>query len=548
MIEINAVIKAMAGFVAPTVINQAQRNTTVIKILDEFGLNPIQPPSDFRSVYAIALVEYGVSKPKSIVQLFGEREIQESFWEAFNSGDKLRFIHTVLNFIDTFAVGDKIKQELKLTSKIDINPDIQPDLEEFWQVFANVARRTRTPAEVLRDREIEQSRQTKQLNPNSSTYPAEFESLIQEKLRQFCGRQFVFAAFEKFLKDNPKGYFTVVGDAGMGKSAIAAKYVSEHKAICYFNIRAEGRNRPESFLKSIRQQLIHRYQLQDAADDDLPKLLVKVSEITATQPLVIVVDALDEVEQEGTGNLLYLPINLLNNIYFLLTRRPYNQNEKRLHVSPDTPIQELDLRNYFDESSLDVKDYIRLFINEDKHGQNSLSKWIEERHLNDEQFVQEVAKKSENNFMYLKFVLPDITSGKYNDLSLDKLPIGLVGYYENHWQLMGMTTKPLPKNKIKIVYVMSTLHSAASCSLIAKYSQQSELTVQNVLEEWAQFLQRQENYQPPGYRFYHESFRDFLHRQDIVQKAGVNLPNINAEVAEIITAGIFGDEGIFGDG
>ncbi|MBR8834899.1 MAG: hypothetical protein DSM106950_12900 [Stigonema ocellatum SAG 48.90 = DSM 106950] len=438
-----------------------------------------------------------------------------------------------------------------IQSKIDILPDIQPYLEEFWQVFTDVAGRTRTPAEVVRDRPIEPNPQTKQLNPNSSTYPAEFESLIQEKLRQFCGRKFVFAAFEKFLKENPKGYFTVVGDAGMGKSAIAAKYVFEHQAICYFNIRAEGRNRPESFLKTIRQQLIHRYQLEDAADDDLPKLLAKVSEkITATQPLVIVVDALDEVEQEGSGNLLYLPINVPNNIYFILTRRPYNQNEKRLQVSPDTPLQELDLRNYFDESSLDVKEYIRLFLNQDKHGQNRLSKWIEARDLTDEQFVQELAKKSENNFMYLKFVLPDITSGKYNDLSLDKLPVGLVGYYENHWQLMGMTTKPLPKNKIKIVYVMSTLHSAASCSLIAKYSQQSELTVQDVLEGWAQFLQKQENCQPSRYRFYHESFRDFLYRQDIVQKAGVNLPNINAEVAEIITAtaGIFSDEGIFGDG
>ncbi|NER29593.1 MAG: hypothetical protein F6J89_18710, partial [Symploca sp. SIO1C4] len=128
--------------------------------------------------------------------------------------------------------------------------------------------------------------------------------------------------------------------------------------------------------------------------------------------------------------------------------------------------------------------------------------------------------------------------GFYNDKPLDELPVGLQGYYENHWQLMGMTTKPLPRNKIKIVYVMCALRGAASREVIAKYSKQNELTVQEVLEGWAQFLQKQESYQPPRYRFYHESFRDFLHRRDIVQAAGVNLPDISAEVADNITEGL----------
>jgi hypothetical protein len=89
-------------------------------------------------------------------------------------------------------------------------------------------------------------------------------------------------------------------------------------------------NRPELFLKKIRQQLMSRYQLQDAADADLSPLLTKASEkITAGERLVIVVDALDEVDQESTGNLLYLPTILPENVYFLLTRRPSNQNEKR---------------------------------------------------------------------------------------------------------------------------------------------------------------------------------------------------------------------------
>jgi hypothetical protein len=372
----------------------------------------------------------------------------------------------------------------------------------------------------------------------------EFELLIREKTKSFCGRKFVFDSIEEFFSNNPNGYFTVVGDAGMGKTAIAAQYIVDHpEAICFFNIRAEGMNRPDLFFKKIRQQLIERYDLQTADDADLPTILTKVSEkLSVSERLVIVVDALDEVDQEPSGNLLLLPTIVPEHIYFVLTRRPYNPEEKRLHFSPSIPTQELDLRQYLDENNQDVKKYISQFLN-DKEYQDMLNQWIQKQnHISIHDFVETIAIKSENNFMYLRCVLPAIADGFYDNKNLDALPIGLQGYYYNHWQLMGMTSKPLPKNKIKIIYVMSALRRAASRAVIGKYSKQNELTVQEVLDEWVQFLQKEENVQPIRYRFYHESFIDFLHRQDIVQAAGVNLPTVSAELAEIITGGLFSDE------
>ncbi|NES44340.1 MAG: AAA family ATPase [Moorea sp. SIO2C4] len=370
--------------------------------------------------------------------------------------------------------------------------------------------------------------------------PPEFQQFIQDKTHLFCGREFVFKAIEDFFSNNAQGYFTVIGDAGMGKSAIAAKYVLDNpEAICFFNSRAEGMNRPELFLRKIRQQLITRYQLPDAQDADLSALLAKVREkLSAGERLVIVVDALDEVDQEGAGNLLYLPTILPDSIYFILTRRPYNHNEKRLRLSPATPSQELDLRENAQQSHRDVKYYIWQLLNHADY-KPGLSQWINQQpSLSNQQFVEEIAAKSENNFMYLRCVLPAIANGFYNDKPLNELPVGLQGYYENHWQLMGMTTKPLPRAKIKIVYVMCALRSAASRQIIANYSKQDEFTVQEVLDGWQQFLQKQESYRPPRYRFYHESFRDFLKRQDIVQAAGMMLPNISVEVADNMTEGL----------
>ncbi len=552
------VITAISRFAVPT-INQAQRNEIVIKVLKDLKLDPAHPPKDFNGVYAYALVEYCVDKPKPILKLFREREIRMSFWRRFSLDDTDAFVDTVLHFIDSHDVGDEIVQELGLQAKQNIKPDISPYLEEFYQVFANVARLTRTPAEAMRDKDLRRILSIFNQLPNPAdrdakwreeigeipdvfTYPEEFKALIKEKTELFCGRQFVFDAIQKFI-NNPnhtKGYFTIVGDAGMGKSAIAAKYVLDNpEAICFFNIRAEGKNRPELFLKLIRQQLINRYELQNSEDTDLSTLLTKVSEqIPAEERLIIVVDALDEVDQESGGNLLYLPTILPERVYFLLTRRPYSEDEKRLSVSANTPTGELDLRKESKQSTRDVKEYIGKLLNHEKYKQG-LNQWIaKQEDISNDYFVKEIAKKSENNFMYLRYVLPAIADGFYNDKPLDELPKGLEGYYYSHWQIMGMTTTPLPKNKIKIVYVMCALRSAASREVIAKYSKQNEFTVQEVLNGWVQFLQKQKSYQPPRYRFYHESFRDFLHSQDIVQAAGVNLRDISAEVAKNMTEGL----------
>jgi hypothetical protein len=135
-------------------------------------------------------------------------------------------------------------------------------------------------------------------------------------------------------------------------------------------------------------------------------------------------------------------------------------------------------------------------------------------------------------------VLEAIAEGFYQDEKLEQLPAGLQNYYYSHWRIMGMTTKPLPKDKIKIIYVICALKSPVSREMIVKYSQEDDLTVQEVLKGWTQFLQEQKIYQPSRYRFYHESFRDFLLRQDVVEAAGVSLPQISAEVAKNMGEGL----------
>jgi lambda repressor-like predicted transcriptional regulator len=348
---------------------------------------------------------------------------------------------------------------------------------------------------------------------SQNSLPPEFESLIAEKIRTFCGRRFVFDNFQQFITANPHGYFTINGDAGMGKSSIVAKYVSEHKSPCYFNILVEGRNRPELFLKSIRQQLIDRYQLPNSEDADLPTLLTKVAgKLPAGERLVIAVDALDEVEQEPGGNLLHLPTTLPDRVYFLLTRRPHNLGQKRLSVSPGVPVKELDLRDrkYVNFNQDDIKEYIRYLLYTDSHYKDELRNWIQTRSIPDTTFVEQLADKSENNFMYLRYVLPAIAKGDYNDLSLKELPDGLQEYYQNHWVRMGMEANPGQLVEI-VLYILLEIGTPIPCEMIAGIAEVDECDVKKVLQdEWVEYLKKQNVEGEICYTIYHASFLDFL--------------------------------------
>ena len=370
--------------------------------------------------------------------------------------------------------------------------------------------------------------------------PPEFESLIAEKIRTFCGRRFVFDNFQKFITENPHGYFTIIGDAGMGKSSIVAKYVSEHQSPCYFNILVEGRNRPELFLKSIRQQLIDRYQLPNSADADLPTLLAKVAgKLTAGERLVIAVDALDEVEQEPGENLLHLPTTLPDNVYFLLTRRPYHLSKKRLSVSPGVPVKELDLREdqYVNFNQDDIKEYILFVINADYEYKNGLKKWIQERRILDAIFVEQVANKSENNFMYLRYVLPGIAKGDYNDLSLKQLPDGLQEYYQNHWVRMGLEAKPGQLMEI-VLYILLEIGTPIPCEMIAGIAKEDEWDVEAVLDEWVEYLKKQNVDGEICYTIYHASFLDFLKAKREMDSKRKLFREVNQRIAEYLEQGM----------
>jgi predicted NACHT family NTPase len=146
MIPLDPIISALTSIANPIIKDKFQRSETVIKLLKKFNLDPEHPLPDFSSVYAYTLVEYGIGKPKPILEMFREEEIKQAFRQAFDRNSPAIFLKQGEDFLDTYALGDEIK---------DLGIDIRREFAAFSAVFIAVTKRTRNPNEVFTNHQID---------------------------------------------------------------------------------------------------------------------------------------------------------------------------------------------------------------------------------------------------------------------------------------------------------------------------------------------------------------------------------------------------------
>ena len=364
----------------------------------------------------------------------------------------------------------------------------------------------------------------------------DFEKLVEERTRNFVGRDFLFRAIDDLLVDPDfaSGYILIRGEPGIGKTALLSQLVKTRGYVHHFNIAPQNIRSARAFLENVCAQLIVRYELDhrvlppEASQDSafLSQLLAEAVQKSGDEAIVVLVDALDEAEDLGVAanaNRLYLPQVLPRGVFIVLTSR--EQYDYRLDVDRR---EDLYLRDDDPENLTDVRSYLQSFIEEhEDEMRGRISAWD----IDVDTFITELTGKSQGNFMYLVHVLADIRGGALSPESIDSiqnLPKGLRAYYQRHWRIM----RELDQDRFERIYepvlrILATVREPVSLGAIQEWTHVDAARIRDVIRDWRPFLnENQSEMGEPLYRVYHASFQDFLAEE------GVGLKPYHQRIAE----------------
>ncbi|MCB8923965.1 MAG: ATP-binding protein [Ardenticatenaceae bacterium] len=363
----------------------------------------------------------------------------------------------------------------------------------------------------------------------------DFKNLVDERTRYFVGREFVFNAIDDLLAKPhfSSGYIVIQGEPGIGKTAVASQLIKQRGYVHHFNIAGQYIRTVRDFLTNICAQLIVQYELphlrlSDEATNNsgfLSRLLGEAAAKVEGQPVIILIDALDEAENMGLppeANCLFLPQVLPPNVYFIVTTRVqadyrlFVDRREDIYIRDDDPHNQDDVRRY-------IQNFLRLYADEMA---TRLVTW----NVTEEIFIQVLTDKSQGNFMYLVHVLHDIRDGKLTAVNIDNihdLPQGLRAYYQRHWRIMKTADRVRFETYYEpVVCQLATVREPVSIRDLTTWTELPPSEIKEVIKEWRAFLNEGKNEQGETlYRIYHASFQDFL-------KEEVNLSKYHDVIAQ----------------
>ncbi len=357
-------------------------------------------------------------------------------------------------------------------------------------------------------------------SPTPTTpYPKIFQQYIRQKTENYVDRPLISTTINNFLQNHNHGYFTLIGSPGSGKSVILANYTIQNPQTVYYTAEVEGKNRADEFLITICTQLIQKIDDQNPTLPDnvtegswyLSLLLQKISDnLTAEEKLIVVVDGCDNLDRQSQprdSNIFYLPRYLPKQVYFLLARRPFLRAKSGLLI--ETPAETLNLEEYPEQNQADARAYVEHYLAIPEVGAN-IKSWVAENYQSEPEFCQELVAESGNNFMYLSRVLGDIPPNPPWEGGDRKgnLPASLEEYYHGLWQKMA--GEGLSEIELGVLRVLVEQEEAVSVETIAQFIDVDEYDVEEVLENWLEFLHWQEIGGEICYSLYHWSFCNFL--------------------------------------
>lgn len=293
----------------------------------------------------------------------------------------------------------------------------------------------------------------------------------------FTGRRWLIEQIDTFLAERPGGYLWVEGDAGVGKTALAAHLVRERGWPGHFSRLTRGGS-ARIALHNLAGQLARSHGL--APDSLLPErwctpegfeaLLARVP-----TPLVLVVDGADEAEQVPGAQPWGLPLELPPGVFVVGTYRTGSPPPKARSVLRLTAA---DPRNIADVES----------------------------HVARVHPDGDLVARCGGVWVYLRYVLNEIRQGIRS--ATDPLPADLTSYYVENLERWRRSDWP---SLLPLISTLAVAGEPLGARELALLSDVDEILVREHCHRTLRpFLGAVDGQAGRGFAWYHASLREFL--------------------------------------
>jgi hypothetical protein len=358
-------------------------------------------------------------------------------------------------------------------------------------------------------------------------------------LEHFTGRHEILNAIDGFLSDHDRGYLEIEGALGVGKTALLAWMAKERGYIHHFVQLMPSKGDVGVAMRNLSAQVIRSWKLESWSPDGflpasasrpdffhslLQAAADKRDQLKPSEPIVLVIDALDEAGSTHGENPLSLPRRLPQGVYIIAAHR-----DVKVSLKVDPPKRVMSLTA--EQSRDDMAQYLRVAA---KRGR--IAQLLVASPMTEDEFVTTLVDKTGGLWLYLSYVILEIETGSRLLDDLQTLPGGLWQYYEQFWRTWqgnhedawGMVHQPL----------LSTLGAAAEtlpAAFLAELAGIDDVRqVESLLREsWRPFLVIDETREIVRYGIAQASFQAFLNGQvDLEMLNGVERSTVRHTARE----------------
>lgn len=348
------------------------------------------------------------------------------------------------------------------------------------------------------------------------------------ELEHFTGRKWLSAEVDAFLHANDRGYLVIEAQAGAGKTTFLAWLAQQRDYVSHFCQLARGPDSLKVGLRNLASQIIEKYRVGDWAErgvlptaaarpDFFAWLLRSVSQrLNPGQKIVLVIDALDEVEGQSSDNVLGLPSVLPPGVYIIASQRPVPIT---LDLDPyHTPHRLLSLSSYQAEDAADLRRFLT-----DAAARPGIKQMLAQSGSTSSHFVSSVLDAAGGSWLYAQYLLLELARGDRQPLDFSSLPHGMTSVYLRESRMLrardevawGRTYLPL----LATIAAAQESLSLAQIRMWARLSLEDDRLLSFLHNEWHAFILVRGDGPTACYTFYHSSLREFFEQAASLAKS-----------------------------